>query len=65
MEDKKEPPSDKVSFASRQGAVDVLRDRLYRQSKRAHGLEILLKVIPWELICKEDEEVLWDLFCSF
>lgn len=65
MDNEKTKSSESMNCVCRQGAVDVLRDRLYRQSKRAHGLEILLKVIPWELICKEDEEVLWDLFCSF
>ena len=40
----------------------VLEDKIKRARNEVHSLEIMHKVIPWDVLCAEDEEKLWDYF---
>ena len=48
--------------ASRQSARGVLNDKIKCAEERLVSLGILSKVIPWDLLQKEDEESLWRYF---
>ena len=48
--------------ASRESARGVLNDKIKRAEERLVSLGILSKVIPWDLLQKEDEESLWRYF---
>ena len=57
-----EPQRDMM--ACRESARCVLDSRIRRSAKRHHALEVLMKVIPWQILSAEDEEVLWSYFAS-
>lgn len=43
---------------------DAIGHNMIRERKKAHAYEILMKVIPWELISREDDKVLQQFFDS-
>ena len=49
---------------SRQNAKAVLLDKIARVGREMAALEILLKVIPWDILRPEDEEMLWGYFIN-
>ena len=53
-----------VTKAYRELARGVLQHKIDREQKRLEALEILMKVIPWNLLSKNDEEILWNHFCG-
>ena len=59
---KSEPQRDMM--VCRESARGILGSRIRRSEKRHQGLEVLMKVIPWNMLSAEDEEVLWSYFAS-
>ena len=47
----------------REHAKDLLGGKINRESKHLDGLKVLMDVIPWDLLSKEQETSLWHLFC--
>jgi len=48
----------------RQSAQGALCDLQERAARPHRGLKVLLKVIPWDLLSKEDEKILYDYFAA-
>ena len=48
---------------SREYAKDLLGGKINRESKHLDGLKVLMDVIPWDSLSKEQETSLWHLFC--
>ena len=44
---------------NRQSARGTLQDYIARKEKEVEGLSVLLEVIPWNTITKEQETSLW------
>ena len=52
------------SMGSRESAKGVLEHKIDRELRRIEAMHILIKVIPWNLLSKNDEEILWNHFCE-
>jgi len=48
----------------REKAQRILEQAIRRQHGKAEALEILMKVIPWDLLNAHDDEILWGWFCE-
>lgn len=64
MEDGKKGGVSLNSVCGRMSAGAVLDDKIKRCQKEVDGLKALKYSIDWNLLSKEDEEVLWHLFSS-
>ena len=53
-----------TGHCARMNARNILKDRIARKQKKLDALQILDKVIPWDLVSAADEERLFVLFCS-
>lgn len=49
---------------SRASAQHMLRDRITRSERFTKGLQIIYDKLPWDELTKEEEEILWPLFCE-
>ena len=52
------------AMACRESARGILQRKIDRELRRIAALEILIKAIPWKLLSKNDEEILWSYFCE-
>lgn len=49
---------------ARESAKSVLQRQIKYQQSAASAEEVLIKVIPWDLLSKQDEEVLYNWFST-
>lgn len=52
------------AMPQRQTACGVLMQQYQHSVRRHRALDILMKVIPWHLLQKEEDEILWEYFVS-
>lgn len=48
--------------ACRESARSVLQNKIKRETKRVDALIVLAKAIPWDVLSREDEELLLSYF---
>lgn len=51
-----------TGHTGRQCAHNVLSDKIVRKDKDTEALRILLRVIPWDTLGDQEEELLWSYF---
>lgn len=52
------------STSGRQSAKRVLEDWIARQDAKADSGRVLLDIIPWSALSKEQEQKLWIFVCN-
>lgn len=55
---------EEICGPSRELAQSVLKSKIKRHEKKCDALKIMLRVIPWESLTKDEEEILWNYFCG-
>lgn len=53
-----------MGCCARENAKSVLQRQIKYQQSAASVEEVLIKVIPWDLLSKQDEEVLYNWFST-